>query len=90
MQFEWDENKREKNLAKHGLDLATGVLLFDGRSVYSYPSSRDGEERFVTVGIIIGRLLALVWTKRETAIRFISLRSARDAEKRKYSSLYGG
>lgn len=63
MDFEWDENKREKNLAKHGLDLATGVFLFDGSSVYSYPSSMDGEERFVTVGIIAERSVALVWTK---------------------------
>jgi uncharacterized DUF497 family protein len=38
--FEWDENKREANLRKHGLDLMTGAELFDGRSVFTYPSSR--------------------------------------------------
>jgi uncharacterized DUF497 family protein len=34
MRFEWDGNKREANLAKHGLDLIRATMLFDGRPVY--------------------------------------------------------
>ena len=30
MNFEWDENKREANIAKHGLDLMTGVACSTG------------------------------------------------------------
>jgi len=36
MEFEWDEAKRAANLAKHGLDLADGQALFDGRAAYVY------------------------------------------------------
>jgi uncharacterized protein len=36
MEFEWDETKRAANLAKHGLDLADGQALFDGRPAYVY------------------------------------------------------
>jgi uncharacterized protein len=52
MEFEWDEKKRELNLAKHGLDLIGATALFDGRPVFSYPSPRDDELRFVTVGVV--------------------------------------
>jgi len=90
MDFEWDENKREANIAKHGLDLMTGGCLFDGRPVYSYPSPRGEENRYVTVGLLAEELVAVVWTERETGIRLISLRRARDAEKRTYHSRFGG
>ena len=90
MNFEWDENKREANIAKHGLDLMTGGCLFDGRPVYSYPSPRGEENRYVTVGLLAEELVAVVWTERETGIRLISLRRARDAEKRTYRAQFGG
>lgn len=89
MIFEWDENKREINLAKHGLDLMAGSCLFDGRPIYSYPSPRGEETRYVTVGLLAEELVAVVWTERETGIRLISLRRARDAEKRTYCARFG-
>jgi uncharacterized DUF497 family protein len=89
MIFEWDANKRMSNLAKHGLDLLLGTALFDGRPIYTYPSPRGDEPRSVTVGLISNDLVALVWTARTDAIRLISLRRARDAEKREYRARYG-
>ena len=88
MDFEWDENKRETNLAKHGLDLMAGSCLFDGRPIYSYPSPRGEEDRYVTVGLLAEELVAVIWTERGTAIRLISLRRARDAEKRTYHTRF--
>lgn len=89
MIFEWDPNKRAANLAKHGLDLVLGTEMFDGRATYSYPSSRGDEARLVTVGFVADELVALVWTERGDATRLISLRRARDAEKRAYRARYG-
>ena len=89
MEFEWDESKRAANLAKHHLDLLTGAALFDGRPVLSFPSPRVGEERFVTIGDLEGELVAVVWMRRAEAIRLISLRRARDAEKRAYRACFG-
>jgi uncharacterized DUF497 family protein len=89
MDFEWDEKKRATNLRVHGLDLMDATRLFDGRPVYSYPSTRHGEERFVTVGLLVGKFFAVVWTERTKAIRLISFRRARDAEERKYIALFG-
>lgn len=52
MNFEWNETKREINHARHKIDLTDGHNLFDGRPVIAHPSPRDGELRFVTVGLI--------------------------------------
>lgn len=89
MDFEWDEKKRAINLAGHGLDLIDAATLFDGRPVFTYPSPRHGEERFVTVGRLTSRIFAIVWTERKKTIRLISFRRARDAEERKYRSIFG-
>ena len=89
MDFEWDEKKRAMNLRVHGLDFIDATRLFDGRPVYSYPSPRQGEERFVTVGLLADQFFAVVWTERTKAIRLISFRRARDAEERKYIALFG-
>jgi hypothetical protein len=89
MVYEWDETKRETNARKHGLDLLEGAGLFDGRRVYSYPSPRGDEHRWVTVGLLAEMFVALVWIERGDAIRLISLRRARDGEKRTYCARFG-
>ena len=88
MRFEWNEAKRRSNIEKHAIDFRDVAAVFDGRLVMSRQSSRDREERFVTVGAISGRIVAVVWTWRgENCIRIISARRARDAEERHYRRL---
>ena len=88
MRFEWDERKRLANLAKHGLDFLDAELVFDG-PCYSYQSPREGEDRWVTVGSLEGREVAVVWTQRADVIRLISFRRARHEERRQHRELYG-
>jgi uncharacterized DUF497 family protein len=88
MRFSWDEDKRVINLKKHGLDLIDAEELFDGRPIYTYPSPKNDEARFVSVGLIHDVLVAAVWMERDSIIRLISLRRARDGEKRTYRKLY--
>ena len=89
VEFEWDEAKRQSNLAKHGLDLLLGSELFDGRPTISYDSPRNDELRSTTIGIVGGMFLALAWTMRGNTIRLISLRKARNAEQRTYYARQG-
>lgn len=89
MRFEWDETKRRTNLEKHDMDFRDGHQLFDGRAVITGRSAFEGEERWVTVGLVNERYLTLVWTLRGTSIRIISLRRARNGEKRAYRELHG-
>jgi len=90
VRFAWDEDKRTANLQKHGLDFVLAERLFDGRPLFTYQSVRNDEVRYVSVGLIDhGRVAALVWTGREDVVRVISLRRARDGEKRAYQDLLG-
>lgn len=88
--FEWDEEKRLKNLDKHGIDFSTLGRLFDGRPIITVSSSRQDEERFASIGLIEGRFVTVIWTPRNEKTRFISARRSRDEEKRKYRQLFGG
>ena len=85
MEFEWDEQKREANLAKHGVDFIDILPLFeelplrlvDERHIY-------GETRINCLGEIEGRFYVVTYTWRERTRRIISARRANDREKRKY------
>jgi uncharacterized DUF497 family protein len=91
MNFEWDENKRQRNIEKHTLDFLDAVQLFDGRPVVSTYSPRGEEERWATTGVLEGRFITVVWTPRgENTVRLISARRARGYERRTYCTLHGG
>lgn len=79
MRFEWDEGKRATNLAKHGVDFADAVGVYEDPFALTRddPSTSD-EERFITLGCgFKGRVLHVVWTERGfDAIRIISTRKA--------------
>jgi hypothetical protein len=84
MEFEWDEEKRLSNIAKHGIDFLDARQLFDGRPVLEAPSPYETEERFVTVGPLDERYITVVWTQRRGQVRIISARYARRTEIRTY------
>jgi uncharacterized DUF497 family protein len=85
IEFEWDEAKRLANLDKHGIDFVDVPDLFEGDIVtveddrYSY-----GEQRFITFGLLQGRIVAVVHTDRDDSIRIISARKATKYEQRTY------
>jgi uncharacterized DUF497 family protein len=90
MLFEWDEAKRLSNITKHGLDFVRAQRVFDDRPRMTVESSRGEEQRFLSIASLDAVLVALTWTVRDDdTIRIISVRRARDAEKRQYRQLYG-
>ena len=89
MLFEWDEEKRWSNFAKHAVDFVDVQALFDGRPTVTVPSRRAEEARFVTTGVMDGRFFTVVWTLRGDDIRLISARRARDGERRAYRAVHG-
>jgi uncharacterized DUF497 family protein len=50
MRFEWDEDKRQSNIEKHGLDLIRAARLFDGRPRLDAASPRGREHRILSIG----------------------------------------
>ncbi len=77
MKFEWDERKRQRNLRKHGIDFVQCVRIFDGLTKTILDCRRDyGEQRFVTLGILEGRVVAVAHAETPDKIRIISARKA--------------
>jgi uncharacterized protein len=88
MEFEWDEAKRHINIEKHGIDFEDARALFDGRPTITTPRHHDDEERFATTGLIGDLFYTAIWIQRGDTIRLISVRRARDEEKRKFRSIH--
>ena len=85
MQFEWDERKRLTNIRKHAVDFRDAVTIFDGDIVTVEDDRFDyGEQRFITLGLLKGRVVAVVHTEREDVIRLISARKATKYEQITY------
>lgn len=86
MRFEWDGDKRLANLEKHdGIDFDHCYLVFEDERSFTYPSTREGEERWVIVGLMKNRIIAVVYTLRGEVVRIISARAARKEEKARWA-----
>jgi hypothetical protein len=88
-EFEWSGAKRQIVLADRDLDFIDAEVFFDGRPLVTAPSPQGEEERWLSVGELNGALIAVVWMWRGEAVRIITMRKARDGEKRRYQALYG-
>ena len=85
MLFEWDENKRQANIEKHGIDFADAVRIFDG-FVHTIQDTRAGygEVRNVSTGLLDGIEITVIHTPRGDRRRIISVRRARVSERKTY------
>ncbi len=85
MKFRWNENKRNLNINKHGIDFNDVRTVFDGYTFTVEDSRFDyGEERFITFGLLSGRAVVIVHTEDEEGIRIISARKATKNEQKMY------
>ncbi|MBS0463154.1 MAG: BrnT family toxin [Proteobacteria bacterium] len=90
MKITFDAAKRSKTLAERGLDFADAEKVFAGRQFTAEDDRCDyGEARFITVGLLDGRMVVLVWTPREGSKRIISMRKANDREIENYRARLG-
>ena len=85
MQFERDEDKRQTNIRQHGVDFLDVPPLFDGY-IITVEDNRFAydETRYITIGLLKGRALAVTHTERGEKIRLISARKATKYEEVTY------
>jgi uncharacterized DUF497 family protein len=87
MEFEWDPEKSEVNLNKHGVSFHEASTVFgDPLSItFGDPDHSIGEHRFLTFGYSrISQLLVVVHTERYGKTRIISARRATRQERKIY------
>ena len=87
MNFEWDDGKRRSNIKKHGIDFINAPTIFDSYTLTIEDDRQDyGEERFVTFGILEGRVVVVVHTESKESMGIISIRKASKNEEKAYFS----
>ncbi|MEM7427423.1 MAG: BrnT family toxin [Pseudomonadota bacterium] len=75
--YEWDEAKRQSNLAKHGVDFADMEWFDWDTAVFMRTDVVDYEFRESAVGLIGDILHVVIYTDRELELtRIISMRRA--------------
>jgi uncharacterized DUF497 family protein len=87
MNFEWDEEKAEANLGKHGVSFEEAQTVFDDPLYVDFydPDHSYDEHRYIIIGLSRqGRLLLVSYTERGGVTRLISSREVTPAERKAY------
>ena len=85
--FEWDRNKAQQNIKKHGISFEEATTVFGDLLSLTIrdPLHSIDDERFVIIGYSYKyRLLVVVHTERGNRIRIISARRATRRERKTY------
>ncbi len=87
MEFEWDKEKANENLKKHGVSFEEAALaFFDENAVELFDElNSEAEIRYQLVGISITRLIFVAYKERNEKIRIISARKASAKQIRFYN-----
>jgi uncharacterized DUF497 family protein len=90
MQISYDPAKRAVTLEERGLDFVDAPEVFGG-PVFELEDDRFdyGEKRYITIGLLRGRMVVLVWTPRGEARHIISIRKANEREQARFKSRIG-
>jgi uncharacterized protein len=90
MKIIFDPEKQLFTLETRGLNMADAGQVFTGKNVTMLDDRKDyGEQRFVTVGYMNGRMVYVAWTPRDGAYRIISMRKSNEREQQKYGPQLG-
>lgn len=87
MRFEYDPDKSEKNLTKHGIDFERAQKLWDDTVIELTADPRNDDARYLVLGHIDGKHWTAIITYRGengNTTRIISVRRSRDYEEEYY------
>lgn len=86
MRFEWDENKNQTNIRKHGIDFSDAADIFRHPMLTLLDDREDyREDRWIGLGWIRSVIGVVVYVEREgDVIRIISARKATKNEVNRY------
>jgi hypothetical protein len=86
MDFEFDPNKSESNLERHGIDFIHAQELWLDLDRVEVPAKTTDENRSMVIGKIGAKHWSAVITHREEKVRLISVRRSRKEEIEIYES----
>ena len=90
MKISYDPAKRDRTLAVRGLDFEDAVQVFAGKTIDYVDDRFDyAEVRWISVGLLHGRMIVVVWTRRGEVRHIISMRKANGREQEKHGRQLG-
>ena len=89
IQFEWDDNKAQKNIEKHKISFEEACTVFadENAILFDDPEHSQDEERFLLLGFSDRANMLIVchcYRGENDIIRLISAREATSNEKKRY------
>lgn len=84
--FEYDDDKSQTNLEKHGIDFLDAQALWNDPDLLEIRAKSEDEPRFLVVGLIGQKHWSAVVTYRNGTVRLISVRRSRKREVELYES----
>ena len=84
MEFEYDQIKSYTNEEKHRIDFDEAQVLWLDEDRVEFPARSDTEERHALIAKKDEKIWVAFYTMRESAIRIISVRRARENEEKTY------
>ena len=84
--FEWDEAKADANYRKHRVTFRLAARAFDDDHGLDLVDDRMdyGEERWLRIALVEGRVLSVAYTRRTGTVRIVSARASTRRERRIY------
>ncbi len=91
MSFEWDEAKRQQNLAKHGVDFVDATRMFGNPILERIDDREDyGEERLIAIGHWDTDVFVVAYTWRGENRRIIAAwKAGKNDQREYYATVYG-
>ncbi len=95
IRFEWDSNKAEVNIKKHGVSFEEATTVFEDYNaiIFDDPDHSTEEDRFILLGMSMNANLLIVChctRENDSVIRIISARMATKSESKQYSDIQKG
>ena len=84
--FEFNPDKSQANLVKHGIDFAQAQQLWDDLGMIEVQARSTDEPRCIVIAKLQGKMWSAVITVRSDCIRIISVRRSRPSEVTLYES----
>ncbi|GAB2605980.1 BrnT family toxin [Nitrincola alkalisediminis] len=84
--FEFDGEKSQANLHKHGIDFLDARALWQDQDLLEIQAKSDDEPHYLVIGLIGDKHWSAVITYRGEKIRIISVRRSRKSEVELYES----
>ena len=86
MTFEWDGEKAEANVAKHGVSFEEAKTIFDDPLYVDFydPDHSQDEHRYIMIGLSNQGLLIASYAGRNDTIRMITARQVTRSEREAY------